>query len=640
MRTTLQLGTFQPGENSTTPPSAPPAPKRIDFIAPRQKHADPIAPSDAAAKRNKVNIAPLVMLLTAAAATLLLTASRQGSGHTLSKASPATYPLHLAAKSGKISDLKTALRSSSTAPDPIDAQKVTPLMLASLGGHQDAVEALLSAKAQINARDHGGFSALSYAIGSGHHEIAHTLLAAGASPDADAHPGEPVAVHAARAGDLSLVTALTKTEAGRSSLDLVLATATNHRHTAIANLALDLGAGVVPFTGGKNALDEAVLSGQHATALRILEIYGPELPSLASPDLLFHATAAKNYPLISALLESGFDPDISGASGETALHLAITTTDDTAARLLLEGGAIPGPLLAHALAQGNATATDLLLEYGADPNAHLPDNEPPLFVAMRSGNHDLATRLMTLGADVSLPGREGQGALATAIAMGDLSYARILLEAGADPDTQLHAPATSEYTALITEGRALRSLLKKDSRFTPLMVAAGSGQADAIRLLRKHGAKLNRTTKSWRRWPVNFAAGHGSIECQQLLLGYDPETIPKEKQNHIIIDLSDQKAIFYRGNKVIRTSSVSTGKKGHRTRTGTFVISNKYRQWTSTLYNSSMPYFQRLSCSDFGLHVGHVPGYPASHGCIRMPAKNAQRFYASTRVGDRVTIRP
>ena len=343
---------------------------------------------------------------------------------------------------------------------------------------------------------------------------------------------------------------------------------------------------------------------------------------------------------MSALLESGFDPDLSSASGETALHFAITNADDTAAKLLLEGGATPGPLLAHALSQGNAVATDLLLQYGADPNAHLPGNEPPLFVAMRSGNHELAGRLMELGADVALPGREGQGALATAIAMGDLSFAQVLLEADADPDTVLHAPASKEYTELIAEGRALRSLLLKDSRFTPLMVAAGSGQDDAIRLLRKHGAALNRTTKAWRRWPVNFAAGHGSIECQQLLLGYDPELIPEEKQNHIIIDLSDQKAVFYRGGKVMRTSRVSTGKKGHRTRTGEFVISNKYRDWTSTLYNSSMPYFQRLSCSDFGMHVGYVPGYPASHGCIRMPAGNAKKFFGSTRVGDRVTIRP
>jgi lipoprotein-anchoring transpeptidase ErfK/SrfK len=53
-----------------------------------------------------------------------------------------------------------------------------------------------------------------------------------------------------------------------------------------------------------------------------------------------------------------------------------------------------------------------------------------------------------------------------------------------------------------------------------------------------------------------------------------------------------------------------------------------------------MPCFQRLSCSDFGFHQGHVPGYPASHGCIRVPPGNAQKLFALTELGDRVEIRP
>ena len=53
-----------------------------------------------------------------------------------------------------------------------------------------------------------------------------------------------------------------------------------------------------------------------------------------------------------------------------------------------------------------------------------------------------------------------------------------------------------------------------------------------------------------------------------------------------------------------------------------------------------MPYFQRLSCSDFGLHQGNVPGYPASHGCIRVPEGNAAKLFAMTEAGDRVRILP
>jgi lipoprotein-anchoring transpeptidase ErfK/SrfK len=53
-----------------------------------------------------------------------------------------------------------------------------------------------------------------------------------------------------------------------------------------------------------------------------------------------------------------------------------------------------------------------------------------------------------------------------------------------------------------------------------------------------------------------------------------------------------------------------------------------------------MPFFQRLSGSDFGLHQGNLPGYPASHGCIRLPAKNAAKLFSMTSEGDRVRIVP
>jgi lipoprotein-anchoring transpeptidase ErfK/SrfK len=53
-----------------------------------------------------------------------------------------------------------------------------------------------------------------------------------------------------------------------------------------------------------------------------------------------------------------------------------------------------------------------------------------------------------------------------------------------------------------------------------------------------------------------------------------------------------------------------------------------------------MPFFQRLSASDFGFHVGYVPNYPASHGCIRMPDHAALKLFTMTRVGDYVEIVP
>ena len=105
--------------------------------------------------------------------------------------------------------------------------------------------------------------------------------------------------------------------------------------------------------------------------------------------------------------------------------------------------------------------------------------------------------------------------------------------------------------------------------------------------------------------------------------------------------MSEQKArLFDSEGKEIFITKVSTGRKGFATKTGEFVITNKHRDWTSTLYHASMPYFQRLSCGDFGMHQGVVPGYPASHGCIRVPEGNAAKLFALTEPGDRVRIMP
>ena len=107
------------------------------------------------------------------------------------------------------------------------------------------------------------------------------------------------------------------------------------------------------------------------------------------------------------------------------------------------------------------------------------------------------------------------------------------------------------------------------------------------------------------------------------------------------VHLAEQRArLLDADGKELFTTRVSTGRKGFSTPTGEFVITDKNRDWTSTIYHASMPYFQRLNCSDFGLHQGNVPGYPASHGCIRVPEGNAAKLFTLTQAGDRVVILP
>lgn len=99
----------------------------------------------------------------------------------------------------------------------------------------------------------------------------------------------------------------------------------------------------------------------------------------------------------------------------------------------------------------------------------------------------------------------------------------------------------------------------------------------------------------------------------------------------ITISLSSQKMHVFRDGVLWRSSPVSTGKRGKRTPTGVFVILQKRRFHRSNLYsNAPMPYMQRLTWSGIAIHAGRLPGYPASHGCIRLPAKFASELFKIT----------
>jgi hypothetical protein len=95
----------------------------------------------------------------------------------------------------------------------------------------------------------------------------------------------------------------------------------------------------------------------------------------------------------------------------------------------------------------------------------------------------------------------------------------------------------------------------------------------------------------------------------------------------------------YRNGVRIAVSTVSTGKKGHETPTGVFTILQKNKDHRSSLYNDApMPWMQRLTWDGIALHAGKLPGYPASHGCVRLPDEFAKRLFAVTDFGITVII--
>jgi hypothetical protein len=119
---------------------------------------------------------------------------------------------------------------------------------------------------------------------------------------------------------------------------------------------------------------------------------------------------------------------------------------------------------------------------------------------------------------------------------------------------------------------------------------------------------------------------------------WSPEAVPAGPLV-MVISLDEQLAYVYRNGLRIGVSTVSTGKKGKETPTGVFTILQKKKDHKSTLYNAApMPFMQRLTWDGVALHAGNLPGYPASHGCVRLPYEFARRLFDITNFSMTVVV--
>lgn len=138
---------------------------------------------------------------------------------------------------------------------------------------------------------------------------------------------------------------------------------------------------------------------------------------------------------------------------------------------------------------------------------------------------------------------------------------------------------------------------------------------------------------------------------------------------HVIVSLTKQRAYLMVGDEIAIDSPISSGKRGHTTPNGSFTVMEKDKDHHSSLYGdykdssgrtvrggvsaridsapsgthfvgASMKWFMRLTGEGVGMHVGILPGYPASHGCIRMPEPGAAAFYSKVKVGTPVRVDP
>ena len=181
---------------------------------------------------------------------------------------------------------------------------------------------------------------------------------------------------------------------------------------------------------------------------------------------------------------------------------------------------------------------------------------------------------------------------------------------------------------------AAASVLAASCTTTPSTMAAGGGASAPI----SHEVPYRWTQGNAPQAQKDMVAAFGRVGLApgQYLWA---TSIPTTGETRIVIDRLTQMAYVYRADQLVGAATVSTATKGRITPLGFWSVLEKHRFYRSKKYdNAPMPFMQRIDSYGIAFHGGNNPGYPASHGCIRLPMKFAEKLYGLTKVGSKVVI--
>ncbi len=565
----------------------------------------------------------------------------------------------------KLSKLGVSL--DSVGPDGL------PILLSAVDQRDvDLVSTLLEAGADPSVTCASGQSPLALALAADSDELARRLLDAGANPDVPNLDGDLLAVDAVERGDVQQLKALL--EAGASVDQLCAKRGINAVHASIESgdfavmdqviaVAKDLDK---PARSGASPLELAVATG-HVPAVEALAAAGAKKHDAL---LMTAALDKRDSTMLASLIQRGADPNTkisedglrvfdqavqigathavrallqNGAEVGDNFWAAILTGDDELVRVMLSGGVdatATGPNgespLAYCLAGERIEMAISILDAGADPQVYFDGRESRLAKSVREGREDLALAFLRAGASLGDgKARDGHSLISWSIANDMTETAKALLKAGADPQSYERYPAGEEFRSKFRQ-TSFRRALQYDRRIRPLMAAAAQKNHEVAQALVDAGAKLNQYTRSYMS-PESIGAWTNDVRMMQIAILGEAREYQFRK---LIIDLSSQRIKLYENGQITYSGPVSTGKKGHRTPPGEYVITQKSKHHVSNIYNSKMPYFMRFSCSAFGTHQGNLPGYRASAGCIRMTMSGARTIFNKMERGDYAIIVP
>lgn len=504
-----------------------------------------------------------------------------------------------------------------------DSSKRTAAHIAIDHSKWGSLERVIYYCGDVTSADAIGQTPFSKVTRVGRLDVGERLLKLGADPNFLDEKGTPGLITYLKEGNEKVVDFLLQSQANP--------TVSDENGRSALGWSLDLGMGA--------SARQLIASGAAADGLEIDAV--PVIFSLISEPERYNLTRRSTAELVAGLIKNGADPELIDPTVKLSpMSLSILVNDKGVFDLLISEQLDMSGCVWHAVLTGQNEMLESLLAERAEVDVKDYRGDTPLVHLVRSGEYpEMVKTLLAFGANPEQITIEGQRLLFMALVKERKELVKLLLnsETPVDVKEPMTWPLSRDFLKLYKTKGLKDWYFKNVKALSPLFVAVLIDDVEITEKMIELGAnRYEKSTANTR--PVQVAAKTKNIQMQQLLL--DVPYKDDQQQRSFIVDLSEQKAYFYKDGKVFKTSRVSSGKTGFRTPTGKYVISDKIKDKVSNIYkDAKMPYFQRFSCSEIGFHEGYTGSRFASHGCIRLPMSVAKFFYQHSERGDRVTIR-